>query len=234
MINIAICDDSHYDITALQTACEKCDLPCSINIEAFQSGKDFLESHKNKKYDIIFLDVDMPDINGLDVGKRIRQTDQNVIIIFCTNYPQYAINAYYCETFRYLVKPCSQELLQEALVRAIAKIRILHKYHVVKIKNKVQSLPIADISYIEYCRKHIVYHINGESIETTGRFQDIVDELHKYGFYQVHQGYTVNLSKVKDIQGYYVFLDTGEKVMISIRKKSETLLAYAKYTEEFQ
>ena len=234
MINIAICDDSIFDIEHLKSTCQLCDLPDEINIETFHSGMQFLKLYSGKKYDVVFLDIDMPEVSGIEIGKQIRKMDKSAIIIFCTNYPQYAINAYDCEAFHYLLKPCPKDKLEDVLKRAITKMGMIHKYHTVKIQNRVCNIPIADINYIEYCRKHIIYHTNDRNIETTGRFSDVNDELKKYGFYQIHQGYIVNLAKVRDIKGYSIVLDNGENVMISVRKKSDVLLAYAKYTEDFQ
>ena len=176
----------------------------------------------------------MPNIDGLAAGTAIRQMDKQAIIIFSTSYPQYAIDAYDCEAFHYLIKDCSFYKFESVLKRAIAKLGIIHKYHVVKIQNRVRQISLTDILYIEYCRKHIIYHTLNEKIETTGRFSDVIDELKKYGFYQIHQGYIVNLAKIRDFKGYSVILDNGDSVMISVRKKSEVLLAYAKYTEDFK
>ena len=67
---------------------------------------------------------------------------------------------------------------------------------------------------------------------TTGRFSDVNDALQKYGFYQIHQGYIVNLSKIKSIQGYSVMLEDNTSVLVSVRKKTSFLIAYAKYLED--
>ena len=108
------------------------------------------------------------------------------------------------------------------------------KFIKIKIQNRVIQLPISEILYIEYCQKHVLYHTENRVIETVGRFCDVLDELVNYGFYQVHQGYIVNFAKVRDFSGYSVILNNGKSVMISVRKKSEVLLAYANYGEAFQ
>ena len=231
MLRIAICDDSPSDAKALQQLCQLCELPSSMDISIFTSGEQFLETHLKNKYDIVFLDVDMPQVSGITIGNQLREKDKQVIIIFSTSYPQYAIDAYDCEAFHYLLKPCTQDKLENTLKKAIVKLKITHKYHKVKIHNQTHYIPITEINYIEYCRKHIIYHTNNKSIETTGKFADVIAELQKYGFYQIHQGYIVNLSKVRDIKDYSLILTNNESVMISVRKKKEVLLAYAKHME---
>ena len=232
MISIAICDDSLQDAARLRGLCESFSSACEIEYSVFTDAEEFLSEHQKAQFDIVFLDVEMPSQSGLDVGKKIRAANNQTIIIFSTSYPQYAIEGYNCEAFQYLLKPVSKEKLETTLRCAIRKISILHQYHCVKTKFAVQQIPISEILFIEYCRKHIIYHTKNNLIETTGRFSDVNDELQKYGFYQSHQGYIVNLAKIKSIQGYSVILEDNSSVLVSVRKKSSVLLAYAKYLED--
>jgi two-component system response regulator LytT len=231
MLRIAICDDSQSDSAQLEHLCRACKGVCDMEISTFTDSDLFLSECQKKPYDIVFLDVEMPAKNGIDIGKQIRRADDKVVIIFFTSYPEYAIDAYDCEAFGYLLKPISCEKLEDTLGRAIHKLSLSRQYHTVKIHNVVRRIPISDIYYVEYCRKHIIYHTRDESIETTGRFSDVLNELDKYGFYQVHQGYIVNFDKVYDFDGYNVILDDKRSVMISVRKKKEVILAYTKYVE---
>ena len=232
MIRIAICDDSAMDAEHLKSVCQSCELPDTPKISVYQSGQSLLAELSAGNFDVIFLDIDMPDSNGIEVGKAIRQGKENAIIIFCTSYPQYAIEAYDCEAFHYILKPCARERIQDVLHRAINKLGVIRKYHNIKVQNKTIKIPISDIYYVEYCQKHILYHLTDRTIETTGRFSDIYDELKKFGFYQIHQGYIVNFEKVRDFKGFTAVLEDGRNVMISIRKKSDVLLAYAKFVEK--
>lgn len=234
MVKLAVCDDSSLDINKLISCFESCRFSEAIQITKFKSGELLVEAHKQNPYQIVLLDVDMPNLNGITVGKMLRKYDEKVLIIFTTSYPQYAIEAYDCEAFHYLLKPISTQKLETVINRAIHKCCLNKKYIKIKIQNKVIQLPISEIIYIEYCRKHVLYHTENRVIETVGRFCDVLDELIKYGFYQVHQGYIVNFAKVQDFCGYSVILNNGQSVMISVRKKSEVLLAYANYVEAFQ
>lgn len=232
MIKIAICDDSINDAAYLKNQCKKCNITYELDIHTFTDASRFLEEHQKYPYDIVFLDIEMPNNSGIEVGKQLRMISKHTIIIFSTSYPQYAIDGYDCEAFHYLLKPISQDKLKPTLCRAIKKLLSLHQYHCLKIQNTVRRIPISDIYFIEYCRKHVIYHTKNDLIETTGRFSDVIHELQKYGFCQVHQGYIVNFSKVHDFNGYSIILDNQQSVMISVRKKKEVLLAYSKYVEE--
>lgn len=232
MIKIAICDDSPSDAVYLEKLCLECDMLYEFETQIFTSSDLFLDAHQKDPYDIVFLDIEMPEQNGIELGMQLKEINRQTIIIFSTSYPQYAIEGYNCEAFQYLLKPVSKEKLQTTLRRVIQKISILHQYHCVKTKNTVQRIPISEIFFIEYCRKHIIYHTKNNRIETTGRFSDVIHALQKYGFYQIHQGYIVNLAKIKSIQGYSVILEDNSSVLVSVRKKSAVLLAYAKYLED--
>ena len=234
MVRIAICDDANADINHLAHCCKSFHFKEDIQIFKFQSGEQLVKAHQKEPFQIVLLDVDMPQINGITVGKMLRNIDENVLIIFTTSYPQYAIEAYDCQAFHYLLKPISQKKLETVLSNALDKCKIAQKFIKIKIQNKILKLPISEILYVEYCRKHILYHTENRVIEAVGRFGDVLDELKELGFYQVHQGYIVNFAKVQDFSGYSVILTSGQSVMISVRKKSEVLLAYANYVEKFQ
>ena len=231
MIRIAICDDSSSDVTYLEKLCQTCTILYEIEIHTFTDCIFFLNDYQKKPYDIVFLDIEMPNKNGIDVGKYLRKINKKTIIIFSTSYPQYAIAGYDCEAFQYLLKPISQEKLQSTIDRAIRKITLSRQYHNIKVHNIVRRLPISDIYYIEYCQKHIIYHMKNDRIETTGRFSDVIQRLQKHGFYQIHQGYIVNFDKIYDFDGYSIILDDKRTVMMSVRKKKEVILAYSKYVE---
>lgn len=234
MLKIAICDDTTGDLSQLKQMCESCKLPVSVKTYTYSTGTALLKAARQIDFDIMMLDVEMPEQNGILIGKEIRDLFPHMIIIFCTNYPQYAIEAYDCEAFYYLLKPANAERLHDILNRAIKKIGLMHTTHIVKIHNHIRPIPIADIYYIECQTRHIIYHLKDDKddIVTSGKINEIYDELSKFGFCMVHQGYIVNLSKVKDFDGYNVILDNNVSVMISIRRKRAVLLEYAQYVED--
>jgi DNA-binding LytR/AlgR family response regulator len=232
MLRIAICDDSEKDANSLKHFCEASNDIEKLSITVFNNGLDLLKSHSQNRFDILFLDVDMPEIDGISIGKEIRKTDHSSIIIFVTAYPEYAIVGYECEAFFYLLKPASLSKIESVLKRAISKIGLAHKTHAIKIQNRTVALPITDIYYVECCRRHIIYHTEAGEYTTTEKLSSVYESLSKYGFYQVHQGYIVNFAKVKDFDGYTVVLKNNDKVLISVRKKKEVLLAYSRYIEK--
>lgn len=233
-MKIAICDDSASDANFLKVTCldilggvPKC------MVDVYTDGKCMLDLHQKIKYDIVFLDVDMPFQNGIELGKTIKAIVPRTIIIFYTSYPQYAIDAYDCEAFHYLLKPCDRNKLAPILDRAQKKLFLARKKITVGYKNKIETFFISDIYYVEYLHKHIIYHLEHTKIECLGKISDVYDELNEFGFYQVHQGYIVNFDKVCRFEKDFIILSNGTKVMVSVRKRKEAIWAYSKYVEKF-
>jgi len=204
-MKIAICDDCQKDAENIKHLLENPGIFEISDISIFLSGDELISQIDcGTRFDIVFLDVEMPDKSGIEVGKSIRRHDRDAIIIFVTSYPEFAIDAYECEAFNYLLKPCNPEKLYEVTSRAVSRLGLLNKYHIVKIRNQTIRIPISDIYYIECQRKHILYHLKNETIETTDKLSAVYDALCNYGFCQVHQGYIVNMEKIKGFDKYSV------------------------------
>lgn len=233
-MRIAICDDNKRDCERLQSYCEGSKELFNIKYTTFLSGDELLASFENgQRFDIVFLDVDMPGRSGIDTGKTIRQYDKNVIIVFVTSYSEFALDAFECEAFHYLIKPCDPAKLDDVLKRAAGRFGIQNRYHVVKVGTQKCRFLISELYYVEYCQKHVIYHLKGEDIEATDKLSNVYDILSKYGFYQVHQGYIVNLEKIKRFEKFDIILDDDRKVSMSVRKRKNVMLVYSKYIERF-
>lgn len=231
---IAICDDCVRDRDRLKSCLTDSGIGEDNEYRLFSSGEELIsESEKGCAFDIVFLDVDMPCLDGIETGKRLRRDNKNVIIIFVTSHPEFALDAYECEAFHYLLKPCDSERMREVLERAQARLGILRQYHVVKTKDRTVKLPVSDIYYIECLNRHIIYHMKDEDMVTRERLSDVYDALRPLGFCQVHQGYIVNMDKIKSIEKDSVALEDGRSVMMSVRRKSDVFLAYSRYVEKF-
>ena len=215
MFKLAICDDSARDTEYLRRLCNGFKENAELSVSAFSNGADLLSEHTRVIFDIVLLDVDMPGDNGLEIGKALRAISAQTVIIFVTSYPQYAIEAYDCEAFHYLLKPCDEQKLYQVINRAISKLKVTKKYHLIKTQKMTVKLKISEIYYVECCRKHIIYHTQNDSFDTIGTLSETYDLLKEYGFFQVHQGYLVNFEKIK-----WDFINTGaNKAKINMQEK---------------
>lgn len=232
-MQIAICDDSMQFRNEILSNLNHCTALSGENkYSQFSSAEDLLNAYNGgKRYDIIFLDVEMKNINGVDAGIKIRKYDTKVIIIFVSSYPKYAVPAYDCEAFYFIVKPIEQNKFIKVVNKAIEKYKLLHQYYIIKNKGDVKKIPINDICFLEIYRKHLIFHTVTGNYETIGKISEALVELSPYGFCQVHQGYLVNMNHIKKFENYDIILLNKERVMMSIRKRSDVLKEYANYLE---
>ena len=156
-MKIAICDDCLEYRSVIAKKLKSLDLIEDISYSEFSCSEDLLYAYNlGARFDIIFLDVEMGAINGVDAGIRIREMDEKVIIIFVSNYPQYAIPAYDCEAFYFIVKPIESCKFDKVICKAIEKYKLLHRYYIMKNKGEIRKILVSDILYIEIYRKHLI------------------------------------------------------------------------------
>jgi len=233
-MRIAICDDSPKDASTLRELCIGAGESNTNTCDVFSSGNELCEAYNTARlYDLVLLDVDMPGLNGIQTGKLIRDIDPNVVIVFITSYPQYALEAFECEAFNYLLKPCTKEKLYDLLTRVQAKLRTHTLYHLIKTKGKTIRIPISDIYYVECLNKHVYYHTASGIYDTVGRIGDAYNALRDLDFVQIHQGYIVNMDKIADFDKQSVTLDNGARVEMSVRRRKEALKTYAEFLERY-
>lgn len=233
-MKIAICEDKAGEREKLKEILHKTKLFPNAAVLTFENGGQLIERSRNgEKFDIILMDVDMPKASGIQAGKVIFEHNPKSIIIFVTNYPQYAIDAYDCHAFHYLLKTDSFEKFYDILSGALHVYHVQHHSYALQTKDGLVLLKLADIYYIECYRKHLLFHTERTVYDTKGTLSETLQNLSGLGFYQVHQGYIVNFSKVKELNKNDFILQNGEKVMISVRKKTEVIRAYSEYLERY-
>ncbi len=229
-MKIAICDDIKKDAELLkQIVCSKKEYSGST-IELYSDGVSLVAKMRSgQKYDVLFLDVSMPEINGIDIGKAVRTIDPDIYIIFTTNYTEFAIEAYDCHPFHYFVKPLKQEKIIEALNLIETEMRKKHAVFSAKTKSGYLNLPINEINYIECCKRHLIFHMEDKTYEIPGKISDAEERLKEYDFCRVHQGYIVNMRKILSIDKLTIEFGNGDSVPVSQRLKSGVILRYAKF-----
>ena len=230
-MKILICDDIKSELDRLESLCLEFE-PNSTVVRSTNGQQLCDELKKGKRSDIVILDSDMPGDDGIKIGKSIRESGSDVIIIFYTSYPQYAVESYDCDAFYYFLKDCSKEKFFSVLKRAYDKIKTNRKYMIIHQRKTPRRIQISHIYYIECVKKHLIFHIDGEDIEISANLSDAYSELKDFEFYQVHQGYIVNLKKIYKIDDYMITLTNGNKVPISVRKKTDVITRYADFMEK--
>lgn len=231
-MKIAICDDNSQDRIMIKKMIKSIPSVKDIDVSVFENGAELLNAHSINHYNIIFMDVDMPDQTGIEIGKQLRQNDTGTILIFITGYPQYAIEAYDCNAFHYLLKPLDKCKLEQTVNKAINKILILNARITLNTQGGIYAIPVQDIYYVEcFCHKLIYYTARG-NYTVRGSLSGASGILSPYGFCQTHQGFIVNLNKIQRITSNEAILVNGMSVMISVRRQKQVEQIFTDYLEK--
>lgn len=233
MCNIAILDDEKQIIGELsgyfKTYSEQSGR--KFGISTYTDSLKFLSSFSRGKYDAVFLDIEMPVLDGMKTAERIRALDEDVVIVFVTNMAQYAIQGYSVQAYRFLVKPIFYNDFSTVLAQIMTKLskRVYDKYITVTSAGKQERLCIQDLYYVEIYGHKIKYHYSGGIIESWGTMKAVAAELEKFDFVRSNVCYLVNLKYVKMIDGYELVLTDGTKLAVSHSKKKEFMQKMAAF-----
>ena len=193
-----------------------------FKVTRFRDGDEIAEEYPGG-FDIILMDIQMEFMNGMEAARRIRDRDQNVIILFITNRTDYALQGYQVDALDYVVKPVTYFALSAKLERAIGRIPDRRTRSVVlQLPGGIRRLDTARILYVESDRHNLVYHLPGEDLTVRGRMQDAEADLKGCGFFRIHKGYLVNLAHVSGLQDQECLLE-GARLPVSRARKAEFL-----------
>ena len=214
-MKIAICDDDQSDLELIQQYCKQFDpkLPVSV----FTLGEDLLSAFKSDYYDLVFLDIEMGKLNGLDVGKQLVKLQPKPVIVFTTQSLNYAVRGYGI-ALRYLPKPITYDTFCH--VMQLAMERILPYRLKVTINGVQRFIPIIDIIYFEVLKHQIVIHLrSGEVMTMRGSLGEIITQIPNRCFSQPHKSYYINIEFVDKLTRQEVIMTNGESIPIGRSRK---------------
>lgn len=230
MNRIAIIEDNPTEANRLKKMLERYseENKVTMGIICFNNAFDFLNEYK-ANYDIIFMDIDMPLINGMEAAAKLREKDRTTILIFVTNMANMAEKGYEVEAFDFIVKPVSYENISMKLKRVFRKlIQKNEKKVIILSKGNRICLPISAIYYIEVKNRQLIYNTAMGIFTVYGTMTNIRDEMQEWGFAQCNNCYLVNLHHVKNINDSQVLVQ-GDKLQMSQSKKKTFIEALNRY-----
>ena len=203
MIKVIICDDEQEIRQALQGYLLQYEKTAGLQFEivACKTGKELLESFDRAGCDLILLDIEMPEGNGMEAARAIRQKSAEPVIIFITNMVQYALEGYEVQAYRFLEKPVEYDRFVKVIDGAVSQILKNDKY-VLTVKNAdgIARIKAADILYAETFRGHVLIHCVYGDVECFQTMASLEALLEKEGFFRCHSAYLINLSKVEKLK----------------------------------
>lgn len=211
---IAICDDEPLFCETLKGKIydysNKNNLDTCIDI--FHDGQAFL--NKNREYDIVFLDYQMPNINGLEAAKELRKKNMLSMIVFISSFPEVVYKTFLYDTFRFLVKPLKDEDLYEAL-DSFRKRKGLHYPVLIYSEGEHKSINTGDIIYIEANGRNSIIRTVNDSFHCTKSINKVYRLLPSNCFFLTHRSFIVSFNSIVSFDKNSIKLINGEIAKIS-------------------
>ncbi len=228
MIKIALCDDNEIERGILKNVIDGLlkEIGHEVQIFEFSSGEKLLRNYSKGDYDVIFLDIQMKQLDGIETGKAIRTKDAQVEIVYATSSEEYMKEGYDIHALAYLLKPYRLEKVRETLVY------YLNKYDVKKENDNVGMLEVTiqqkkifirqkDIYCLESMGRVVSIYCKNNVFKVYARLGELEEKLDTEMFLRCNQSYIINILWVKDIVDYDFYMPNNKLVPIRKRDKKE-------------
>lgn len=233
MIRIALCEDEKPQleyITELINRYAK-ENHKTFQIDAYTSAEQFLFKQEDEEpYDLFILDIQLGQMSGMDLAKKIREKDKDVRIIFLTGLKDYAIEGYEVGAVRYLLKPVQEQVLFELLSKFSDEIETEEiKYFLYQASGYTKRIPLSDIYYIESEGHYVNIHTAKENNRWKTSLSSVIENFEKKDFAMVRRGLYANVSHIERIGRTECILDNGETLPVSrsgYRELNQAFIAY--------
>ena len=231
-MRIAVCDDEELFRIEFKSVLDKVLINAEYDIDTFSGGSSLYEAFLKNPFDLVFLDIEMPGIDGITLAKRLRAISENVHIVFLTSHIEYALEGYEVNALRYLVKPVDMNKLSEVL-KYVQDKKNNSRQIMIREEGEDIVIDISDIIYMESMDKNVrIVTSKGEYV-TRYNISDYEEELKNSGFLRIHRGYLISLSKVKKIVKNDVVMDGDISLPVSrsnLKALKDALYAYVEGT----
>ena len=227
MVRVGICDDETVLLEKLNQFVQACYAGNQIfaRVDTFANGQQLLyEIEDGGRFDLVLLDIEMPQMDGMELAGRIRKVLPEVLVIFITSHMEYVLDAYELSVFSYIPKRDLENRLQHALLDAAAMVEVqLRESYVIQNKNRLERVPLKNLLYITHEGKNAVLVTDMAEMNEPGgaRFhvrktlQQVYDGLDEKEFMFIDRGCIVNLSCIMGIQEGCCVMKDGTRLAVS-------------------
>lgn len=228
-MRIAICDDESLYRQQALSAIENISKSLDVIVDTFSNGKELINKFKALPYDLIMLDIEMPEIDGISLAKKLREISEDVYIVFLTSHLEFALEGYEVNALRYLTKPVNHQKLKETL-DYIAQKQSEEDVLWIKTEEADEKIKLSEILCFEAQNQNVIISTANNSYTTRYNLGDYEKELKAKGFARVHRSYIVSLDKISKLGKGCVYLESGVNLPVSRSKEKElksALLSFA-------
>lgn len=231
-MNIAIIEDSGQELSLLERCLQSYLSSRQVYrvIDTYTSGEAFLENWPSKSYDLVFLDILMEGISGIEVARKIRETDSECLLIFISSSKEYALQGFEVRAFDYLLKPLSEERFQKTMDLCQNELAKHIRYIEVKESRTLVKIPLNEIIYTDYYNHYIQIHTAARLIRSYQQFDVFSPLLLCYPqFLCCYLNCIVNMDHVDSVDKHDFVMENGERVPITRGNRNSIYQQYADY-----
>ena len=195
---IAVCEDDRADRERLCGLIAASGVSAAVSV--FETGADFLAACQPDRFDLIFMDIYLEDLNGVEVVRRVRELDEAVPVAFTTNCPDFTREGYLLDVARYIDKPVPQKEVDKMLALARSVKAERSRNVIIWGRRDPVRVPASRLRYVEQREHSLLFHLSGGGVEKRkGRLDELEPLVAAYPFFRCHKSYLVNLTFVRDI-----------------------------------
>lgn len=229
---LALCDDDPVFLNKIRQDISKylSEKDCNAKLMEFSSGKNLVNYLRKEHIDAVFLDIDMPDIDGFKTAKIIKSISPECRIIFCSNYNTLVYDSFEYDPFWFLCKDNYSGKLSDVLEKLMDSVAHEDLGFVLKQKKGLMlKLKYQNIIYVTVDNHILMFHCIDGDIEGHGNISDIEEQFINTGFVKINSGCLVNLAHIKKIKDNNMVIDNREALPVSRRRKKEITEAFYSY-----
>lgn len=234
MVRIKILEDDPADRDTLIECLRKYEREQgqSFSITAYDNPSDFMDNY-HMDADLIFMDIELPGINGIETSHQLRAADPVVALVFITNMEQYAIKGYEVDALDFVIKPINYYRFSSMMLRALRNLPVRDEKEVIlQAAGTIRRMRISQIYYVEIQDHLLLYHTDMGRIEAWGKLSDVEAELDTYNFARCSSAHLVNMQHITSVSKTEVIVGST-KLPISQRKRKafcDRVIAYLNKT----
>ena len=198
-----------------------------FRISEFRNGLDFITNY-SAEYDVVFMDIEMPLMNGMEAAKKLRKLDEAVTLVFVTNAAQYAVAGYAVDAMDYIVKPVDYFAFANKLDKVVRKLARKDRWFCIPSEMGMARVYVSDIYYIEGLGHHVIFHTSQGVMQVRSSLKSIEEKFADENFVRCSSSFLVNLAHVSKIMQRDVFV-AGDVLPVSRSKRKnfiDSLTAY--------